>query len=77
MRISLNQSQMDYLMNEFHVHQVVPDNNSIVGGFIMVLKHHRVGRSLMLLTHYSTEEGLLWHKDKGGEYSGHRCLGRL
>ena len=64
MKISLNNRQMEYLMNEYRIHQVTPNNNNIVGGYIMVLHHRQSSRSVLLLTGYSMDEGLLWQSDK-------------
>ena len=64
MKISLNEQQMGYLMNEFRIHQVEPEQNNIVGAYLMVLHHRQTSRSVLLLTSYSMEEGLQWHRDK-------------
>jgi hypothetical protein len=64
MKISLNERQMEYLMNEFRIHQVTHEHNNIVGGYLMVLHHRQNSRSVLLLTGYSSEEGLLWSTNK-------------
>jgi hypothetical protein len=64
MKINLNNRQMEYLMNEYRIHQVAPEHNNILGGYVMVLHHRQSSRSVLLLTSYSMEEGLLWHSDK-------------
>jgi|LakMenEpi03Aug12_release.lakeMendotaPanAssembly.Ray.scaffolds.fasta_scaffold1157854_1 hypothetical protein len=64
MKISLNERQMKYLMNEFRIHQITPEHNNIVGSYVMVLHHRQASRSVLLLTSYSIEEGLQWHADK-------------
>lgn len=64
MKIALNDRQMEYLMNEFRIHQIEPEHNNIVGGYIMVLHHRQNSRSVLLLTSYSMEEGLQWHREK-------------
>lgn len=64
MKISLNERQMGYLMNEFQIHQITPEHNTVVGAYVMVLHHRQAPRSVLLLTSYSIEEGLQWHADK-------------
>lgn len=64
MKINLNDRQMEYLMNEFRIHQIEPEQNNIVGSYIMVLQHSQTSRSVLLLTSYSIEVGLQWHRDK-------------
>jgi hypothetical protein len=64
MKISLNERQMGYLMNEFQIHQITPEHNTVVGAYIMVLHHRQSPRSVLLLTGYSFEDGLQWHKDQ-------------
>jgi hypothetical protein len=64
MKISLNDRQMEYLMNEFQIHQVTHEHNNFIGGYVMVLHHRQASRSVMLLTSYSFEKGLQWHTDK-------------
>lgn len=62
MKISLNERQMEYLMNEFRIHQVEPEQQTSTGKYIMVLQHSQTSRSVLLITSYSIEEGLQWHK---------------
>ncbi len=64
MKISLNNRQMEYLMNEFRIHQITHEHNNFIGGYVMVLHHRQTSRSVLLLTSYSSEEGLQWHADK-------------
>lgn len=62
MKISLNERQMTYLMDEFRIHQIVPEHNNITGGYVMVLHHLKACRSVLLLTNYTFEDGLQWNR---------------
>ena len=62
MKISLNERQMEYLMNEFRSHQFEQEQQASPGKYTMVLHHRQTSRSVLLITCYSVEEGLQWHK---------------